>query len=142
MSLSILQLPPLNRKKGQKQCTLPSLQSVCEDPLGFPRHHSRTVSLPHTLSLDLLVDAIAIDESLESKYRQHCARKELPKYTIVPYSIPHAALLRKRIHSAPAQFHTPKHSPQWKVLSHHQSTDPEIIAQSIVQQHIAKCIKR
>ncbi|KAL0088105.1 hypothetical protein F4703DRAFT_1844291 [Phycomyces blakesleeanus] len=155
MSLSIVQLPPLSRDRHAKHCTLPSLRSVCPDerPLPVRHHHNRTTSLPlrqQALSLDILVDAIDLDRRLENKYRQHCSHSHFRQALHSPYS---ASLFRKRIHSAPSRLSNPETcstsstcgtSTHWRVplAEGEQSVCPEAAAAAIVQQHIARCLKR
>lgn len=148
------------RKQQQQQVRLPSFRSFCE-PLHqrssmMTRNHSRTVSVPTQLpsdnntprlSLDILVDAIELEQSMYEAYRHErvksLAREHRQSIRNNNYRYYHP-YFRRRSHSAPGGITTMARSPQWRtpssIAQEHGMTAQEI-AESVVKKHI-ECARR
>ncbi|KAI7862175.1 hypothetical protein BDF14DRAFT_1886346 [Spinellus fusiger] len=136
-------LPPL--KRTQKQVRF---APVIEPTV---RHHVRTMSAPvlpsqsNRLSLDLLLDAIDLDQQMNEQFKDQVARRSIG----ISKPSQFKSTLRRRSKSAPGVLQRPTRvsctrwwalgMPQDKLLT---ESGAEQVAQEIVQKHIESALKR
>lgn len=128
----------------KKKVVLPSFQSLCK-PIDTTtttstttRSHARTVSAPlnmpshqdkQRLSLDVLVDAIELDQTMYETYKQE-RFKAMARHS--PYD-------RRRSRSAPGGSMTPR----WRTpMRSSNGSSMQQLAEAIVRQHIEHAKKK
>ncbi|KAI7884883.1 hypothetical protein K492DRAFT_182264 [Lichtheimia hyalospora FSU 10163] len=127
----------------KKKVVLPSFQSLCK-PIDTTttttttRNHARTVSAPlrmpsyqdkQRLSLDVLVDAIELDQTMYETYKQE-RFKVMARHS--PYD-------RRRSRSAPGGSMTPR----WRTpMRSSDGSSMQQLAEAIVRQHIEQAKKK